>query len=167
MVPPRSPCWSSHPWRSPNRSKMLPTGWGRSLERSVPKLTKNLESTGADSRTEERILHRGIHPCSLRQRREDIARQRRDDGQNKNGDDGHVLPVVFNLTGSLGTLSVAAHSGVKVLPLPESVNSMRTMKHVPAQRQSRKPPRITVSADIERVKSEALSGGIDASNPPK
>ena len=102
----------------------------------MPQLTKNLESTGADSRTEERILHRRIHPCSLRQRHEDIARQRRDDGQNKNGDDGHVLPVdiVFNLTESLGTLSVAAHSGVKVLPLPESVNSVRKMKHVPAKK---------------------------------
>ena len=65
----------------------------------------------------------------------------------KNRDDGHVLPVdiVFNLTESLGTLSVAAHSGVKVLPLPESANSVKKMKHVPAQRQSRRAQRITVT----------------------
>ena len=60
-------------------------------------------------------------------------------GKTKNGEDGQVLPVdkVINLTESLGTLSVAAHSGVVLLP--ESVNSERQMKHVPAQRQSREP----------------------------
>ena len=144
-----------------HRSKTSQTGRGRSLERSVPQLTKNLDSTGADSCSEERNLHRGIHPCSLRQKPEEIARQRCDDGQNKNGEDGHVLPAdtVFNLTESLGTLSVAAHSGVKVLPLPESENSVRKMKHVPAQRQSRGAQRITVYADIERVKSKTGTGG--------
>ena len=134
---------------------------GKESRRSVPQLTKNLDSTGADSCTEERNLPRGIHPCSLRQRHEDIAHQRCDDGQNKNGEDGHVLPadIVFNLTESLGTLSVAAHSGVKVLPLPELENSVRKMKHVPAQGQSRGAQRITVSADIEKVKSETGTGG--------
>ena len=87
----------------------------------MPQLTKNLESTGADSRTEVRILHRGIHPCSLRQRYENIARQRRDDGQNKNRDGGHVLPVdiVFNLTDRLG------HS---VLPLTVESHSLATSR---------------------------------------
>ena len=64
-----------------------------------------------------------------------------DDAQNKNGEDGQVLPVdtVIHLTESLGTLSVAAQSGVKVVLLPESVNSERKMKHVPAQGHSRGP----------------------------
>ena len=49
-------------------------------------------------------------------------------GKTQNGEDGQVLPAhqVLNFTESLGTLSVAAHSGVKDVLLLESVKSPST-----------------------------------------
>ena len=68
-------------------------------------------------------------------------------GKTQNGEYGQVLPAdkVLNFTESLGTLSEAGHSGVKDVLLLESVKSVRKMKHVPAQRQSRGSQRVTVT----------------------
>ena len=107
----------------------------------MPQSTKNLDSTGADSCTEEKKPSPRNSPSKTLYVSGEMM------GKTNNGEDGQVLPAdkVLDLTESIGTLSEADHSGVKDVLLLESVQSVRKMKHVPAQRQSRGAQRVTVS----------------------
>ena len=126
------------------RCKLVGEGVSKEVCHNQPRTWTPPERIAAPKR---KNLHRGNPPCSLRQRNEDIVRQRCDDGQNKKRKMVQVLPAdkVLNLTESLRTLSVAAHNGVKDVLLLESAKSVRKMKHVPTQRQSRGAQRVTVT----------------------